>query len=98
VDPLWLVIPAAVALFLARTAIIARKLKIAASNPTLVDTRAFRDAREGLRAHRAPLDEAVAAPKGQLEAAKRLSRSAPRARVVSRVARMVEDAGHERGA
>ncbi len=97
-DLTWLVIPVAVSLFLARTAMIARKLKIAAANPTLADTRALREARRSLKAHRGKLDEAVASAKGHLEAAKGLSRvPSPRARVPeSRVARMVEDSAPTR--
>ena len=97
-DPLWLVIPAAVALFVARTLIIARRLKAAASNPALADARALRDAKRDLRANRTHLEAALAAPGDHLEAAKRLSRGRPRAHAASRVGRMVEDAFSERRA
>jgi len=87
---MWLVIPAAMGLFLARIAMIARRLKAAAANPSLADLRALRDAKRGLRAHREELAEARAAPGEHLEAAKALGRtSRPRA-PSSRVGAMVE--------
>ncbi|HEX9339854.1 MAG TPA: hypothetical protein VF992_01600 [Thermoplasmata archaeon] len=72
-DLLWLVIPAAIAVFVLRTIVIARSLKAAAANPTLADARAFRAAKRSLTAHRDHLTEAVAQPKGHLDAAKRLA-------------------------
>ncbi|HKZ89801.1 MAG TPA: hypothetical protein VJ300_06045 [Thermoplasmata archaeon] len=91
-DLMWLVIPAAIGLFLARTILIARRLKVAAANPTLADARALREAKRSLRAHRVELDSAVAGTHAHLESAKRLARTrAPRA-PSSRVERMVEDA------
>ena len=72
-DLLWLVIPAAIAIFVLRTIVIARSLKTAAANPTLANVRAFRAAKRSLTAHRDRLTEAVAQPKGHLDAAKRLS-------------------------
>lgn len=89
-DPVWLVIPAAVGLFLVRTLFIARRLKTAAANPTLADVRALRDAKRGLNAHREQLEEAVASTKGHLEAAKRLAKPHPRSEP-SRIARRVQD-------
>lgn len=93
VDLSWLVIPAAVGIFLVRTLMIARRLKIAAANPTLADVRALREAKHRLKAHRVELDAAITSTKGHLLAAKRLSRPAtPRVRRrESRIARMVED-------
>ena len=49
-DLLWLVIPAAIAIFVLRTIVMARSLKAAAANPTLADARALRAAKIG-RAH-----------------------------------------------
>ncbi len=72
-DLLWLVIPAAIAIFVLRTIVMARSLKAAAANPTLADARAFRAAKRSLKAHRDRLNEAVAQPKGHLDAAKRLA-------------------------
>ena len=72
-DLLWLVIPAAIAIFVLRTIVMARSLKAAAANPTLADARALRAAKRSLRAHRDRLSEAVAQPKGHLDAAKRLA-------------------------
>lgn len=92
VDWTWLLIPAAVGLFLVRTVIIARKLKRAAANPTLADLRAFREAKRSLNGHRERLQEAVSNRRVHLEAAKSLSRvPSPRVREPeSRLARMVE--------
>ncbi len=73
-DLVWLLIPAAVGILLLRTAMIARRLKLAASNPTAQDMRALREAKRGLRAHREHLQEAVASPARHLEAARGLSR------------------------
>lgn len=73
---MWLVIPAAVGLFVLRTLMIARKLKNAARYATPAETEALRDAKAGLRAHRDHLESAVAAPKLHLAAAKELGRSA----------------------
>ncbi len=72
-DLLWLVIPAAIAIFVLRTIVMARSLKAAAADPTLADARALRAAKRSLKAHRDRLNEAVAQPKGHLDAAKRLS-------------------------
>ncbi|MGQ0798322.1 MAG: hypothetical protein ACT4OI_10750 [Methanobacteriota archaeon] len=93
-DPMWLVIPVAVGLFLARTVMLARRLKIAAANPTLSDVRALRDAKRSLTAHRGELGNAIAAAKGHLEAAKRLARAPSHdgRSKPSGVARVVEDA------
>jgi len=93
VDPAWLLILAAIGLFLGRAALIARRLKQAASSPTLPDARALREARQGLKAHRESLDEAVAGTKGHLAEARRLaSRTSGRGRApASRVSAMVED-------
>lgn len=91
VDLVWLVIPAAVGIFLIRTAMIARRLKTAAANPTLTDVRALRDVKARLGEHRGALESAVGAPKDHLEAAKRLSRPARPRTASSRVGRMVED-------
>jgi hypothetical protein len=98
VDPLWLVIPAAVGIFLMRTLFIARRLKTAAANPTLADVRALRDAKRSLNAHREILDEAVASTKGHLEAAKRLAHPDARPGRPSRTARTADDAGPARRA
>jgi len=93
VDLTWLIIPLAVGVFTLRTILIGRRLKIAASNPTLTDVRAFREAKQNLQAHRKELDAAVASPKAHLASAKRLSRlSPPRSRTPgSTLDRMVED-------
>ena len=73
-DVVWLLIPAALGLFALRTALIARKLKQAAKDPSLADLRALREAKRSLRAHREILQQAVAQPKEHLAAAKGLSR------------------------
>lgn len=73
-DLVWLVIPAAVGLFVLRTVLIAWKLKLAAKSPSAADLRALRDARKGLQVHRAHLEDALAAPKEHLAAAKGLPR------------------------
>jgi hypothetical protein len=90
---MWLVIPAAVGLFLVRTLMIARRLKAAAQNPTLADVRALRGAKRALKAHRMELGSAVSTSKGHLAAAKRLARlpPTPRRSPNSRVDVMVED-------
>ncbi len=69
-------IPGAIALFMLRTILIARRLRLAAGVPMPSDARAFREAKEGLAAHKEHLDRALAAPKEHLAAAKRLPRSA----------------------
>lgn len=91
---MWLVIPAAVGLFLVRTVMLARRLKIAAANPTLADMRGLHEAKRSLKAHRAELGNAISATKGHLEAAKRLARApSPDGRSkASEVARIVEHA------
>ncbi len=93
VDLVWLVIPAAVGIFVLRAVMIARKLKLAAQAPTLADVKALRDAKESLRAHEDHLEAAIAAPKAHLAAARNLSRlSTPRARAPSGgLDSMVED-------
>lgn len=73
-DLVWLLIPAALGLFVLRTVLIARKLKLAAKNPNPADLRALREAQHSLRAHRDHLQHAVALPKDHLAAAKGLSR------------------------
>lgn len=73
-DLLWLVIPAAVGLFALRTYWVARRLKLAAQMPTSSDLQALREAKESLHAHRDQIQEARAAPREHLAAAKRLSR------------------------
>ncbi len=91
-DLIWLVIPAAVGLFVLRTWLIARKLKLASETPWLADARALREAKDGLRAHRDRLEEAVAASKEHLKAAKALRRVAiPPRRPVKGVDAMVKD-------
>ena len=100
VDLLWLVIPGAILLFIVRTLMIARSLQAAASNPTLADIRAFREAKRSLRAHHDRLREAVAQPKGHLQAAKRMA-AVPRPRATTRPGRVspiVEDAIPDRRA
>ncbi len=99
-DLVWLVIPAAIVLFIVRTFMIARSLKVAAASPTLADVRAFREAKRSLRAHHDRLTEAVAQPKGHLEAAKRMA-AVPKPRAVMRAPRLppiVEDVAPERRA
>lgn len=88
-DPIWLAILAAIGIFAARVVMIAWRLKAGARSPTLRDAQALRDAKASLGQHRARLGEAKAAPKGHLEAAKRLSKSAARASR-SRVDEMVD--------
>ncbi len=92
-DLVWLVIPAAVGLFVLRTVLIARKLKLAAQDPTAADRRALRDAKRALKDHRARLEDVRAAPSQHLAEAKGLSRLAiPRVRPPSAgVDAMVED-------
>ncbi len=77
---------------------IARSLKAAAANPTLGDVRAFREAKRSLRAHHDRLSEAVAQPKGHLEAAKRLA-TVPKPRASTHTTRLppiIEDRVPER--
>lgn len=97
-DLVWLLIPAAIALFLGRAALIARRLEHTASTPTLADARALREARQGLRAHRESLGEAVAGTKAHLAEAGRLAgRGSERAHApASRVGAMVEDFAPDR--
>lgn len=92
-DLVWLLIPAAIGLFLGRAALIARRLKQAASRPTPADAAALREARQGLRAHRESLGEAVAGTKAHLAEARRLAgRPSERTRAPpSRVSAMVEE-------
>lgn len=92
-DLVWLVIPVAVGIFVLRTLLIARKLKLAAKEPAAADLRALRDAKRTLRVHRDHLEGAVAAPREHLAAAKGLSRLPPvRARSPSTgLDSMVED-------
>lgn len=92
-DLVWLVIPAAVGIFILRTVLIARKLKRAAQQPTETDLRALRDAKRGLQAHREQLEVAIAAPKRHLAEARALSRiREPRSRAPpSGIDAMVED-------
>ncbi len=73
-DLLWLVIPAALGLFALRTYWLARRLKLAAQMPTNADLRALREAKASLQAHQDQIQEARAAPREHLAAAKRLSR------------------------
>lgn len=93
VDLVWLVVPAAVGLFVLRTVLIARKLKLAAGQSSPAERRALRDAKEALRAHEEQLESAIAAPKKHLAAAREFSRAAlPRARSPSKgLDAMVED-------
>ncbi len=70
---MWLLIPAAIAAFLLRTVMIARRLRVAAENPSPADLRAFRQAKDSLRAHREHLEEAVAGTKQHLRQARRVS-------------------------
>ena len=92
-DLVWLVIPAAIALFVIRTVLIARRLKMAAQLPWASDTRALREAQKGLHVHREQLEDARAAPGQPLAQAKELSRlSVPRVRAPSNgMDAMVED-------
>ncbi len=92
-DLVWLVIPAAVGIFVLRTVLIARKLKLAAQNPSKADIRALREAKRFLQIHRERLEDARVAPKQHLAEAKGLSRlSVPRFRAPSTgVDAMVED-------
>jgi len=91
---MWLVIPAAIGIFLVRTLLIARKLKFAAASPSLADARALRDAKRHLRAHREQLEQAVASPSAHLANAKRTGRipAVGRRFRASSVDRMVDDA------
>ncbi len=73
-DLVWLVIPAAVGLFVLRTVLIARKLKLAAKSASPADFGALREAQRSLRTHRDHLREAVARPKEHLATAKGLAR------------------------
>jgi len=95
---MWLVIPAAVGIFLVRTLFIARRLKTAAANPTFADVRALREAKRSLNVHREQLDQAVASTKGHLEAAKRLAHPNARPERPSQITRIVEDASPARRA
>lgn len=91
-DLVWLVIPAAAAIFALRTLVIARRLKAASKIPALVDTRALSDAKKGLHEHRGALEAAIAAPKRHLAAAKNLPRAAvAQGRRAKGVDAMVED-------
>ncbi len=89
-DLVWLVIPAAVGLFVLRTLLIARKLKLAARTSGVADLRALREAQARLGVHRDHLAQARAAPGAHLAAAKRLSRSSV-ARAPTGVDAMVEN-------
>lgn len=92
VDLVWLVVPAAVGIFALRTVMIARRLKLAAQSANVADTRALREAKAGLTAHRDHLDEAIAAPKLHLAAAKEAGRNALRSpRPARGLDAMVED-------
>ena len=73
---MWLVIPAAVGIFVLRTVLIARKLRLASHGATAADARALREAKKDLRAHRDHYEEALAAPARHLRAAKELGRTA----------------------
>ncbi len=75
-DLVWLVIPVAIALFVLRAFVIARKLKSSAQVPMPSDGRTLREAQAGLRAHHDHLGEAIAAPREHLAAAKDLPRAA----------------------
>lgn len=92
-DLVWLVIPAAVGLFVLRTVLIARKLKQAGSNATVADRIALREAQDSLQSHRDHLTTAIASPKQHLDAAKALARPPhPHARAQGRgLDAMVED-------
>jgi hypothetical protein len=90
VDFVWLVVPAAVGVFVLRAVLIARKLRLAGRNLTMADARALREARRALQNHRGHLERAVAAPKAHLAAAKRLSRLPARTPATG-VDAMVED-------
>ncbi|MCI4371911.1 MAG: hypothetical protein L3J78_04605 [Thermoplasmata archaeon] len=98
-DILWLVIPAAILLFVVRTIMIARSLKTAAGNPTLANVRALHTAKRDLKVHRTLLHDVVAQPKGHLDAAKRMA-AVPKPRATKRAYRevAVEDAAAQRDA
>lgn len=92
-DLVWLVIPAAVGLFVLRTVLMARQLKLSAQNPSAADRRALRNAQRALQDHRAQIADARAAPAKHLGEAKGFARLAgPRLRAPSTgVDAMVED-------
>ncbi len=75
-DLVWLVVPAALGIFALRTVMIARRLKLAAQSAAPADTKALRDAKAALTAHRDHLEAAVASPKRSLAAAKGAGRTA----------------------
>lgn len=75
-DLVWLVVPAAVGIFALRTVMIARRLKLAAQSAPLAETKALREAKAALTAHRDHLEDAIASPKRSLAAAKGAGRTA----------------------
>ncbi len=91
-DLVWLVVLAAVGIFALRTVMIARKLKLASQGATIADAKALRDAKAGLTAHRDHLEDAIAAPRQHLAAAKELGRTPkPTLRPATGLDAMVED-------
>lgn len=72
-DLSWLVIPAAILLFVVRAWMIARSLKAAAANPTGAEKHALRAAKRSLTTHHDQLHASIAQPKQYLDAAKHLA-------------------------
>lgn len=68
-DPLA-VVGLAIAIFVARVMILAKRLKSAAANPTLADVRALAEAKKSLDKHKESLREARGTMTGNLEGAR----------------------------
>ncbi len=83
-DLVWLVIPAAVGLFVLRSVLIARKLKLSAQNLAAARPRAQPEAGRDPQAHRARRADVRSGPTEPLAEARGLSRIAgPRVRAPS---------------
>jgi len=66
----WLVVLLALLIFAGRVIILAKRLKAAARNPTLVDLRALDEAKKALDAHHHSLDEAKRTRDREIEGAR----------------------------
>lgn len=66
----WIVIGLAILIFVGRVMFLAKRLKSAARNPTLMDLRALEEAKKALDAHHESLDEAKRALNKDIEGAR----------------------------
>lgn len=66
----WIVILLAILIFTGRVILLAKRLKSAARNPTLVDLRALEEAMQALDAHHESLDEAKRTLNREIEGAR----------------------------